>query len=92
MPHTWTDLGTHRDDWPGMDQLPSYMAFTPMPPTPLTHWFSAAPPSARDLLAALFKFDPRRRLMAADALQHAYFTAPGAVQPAPLDKLPRPIA
>jgi cyclin-dependent kinase 7 len=85
-------LGTPSEsEWPGMSLLPSYMAFAHREPTPLANNFPAASPDALDLLKWFFKFDPNQRPSAAQARQHAYFTAPGTVMPAPLDKLPTPL-
>jgi cyclin-dependent kinase 7 len=85
-------LGTPtEEDWPGMSTLPSYMAFARQPCTALASHFVAASPEFADLLAWMFKFDPNARPTAQQALEHAYFSAHGAIAPAPVDKLPIPM-
>ena len=45
----------------------------------------------RDLLARMLTYDPAKRISAADALAHPYFTAAGVVYPLPmLAGLPQP--
>jgi len=84
-------LGTPSEqDWPGVVDLPSYMAFNRIEPVPLATHFPRASPRAVALLSALFTFDPARRPSATQALAHEYFTAPDAVKPVPCDALPKP--
>jgi cyclin-dependent kinase 7 len=81
-------LGTPREsDWPAMKELPDFLPFEPVPPTPLRAIFPAASADALDLLAQMLRFSPAARPSASDALRHRYFTAPP--HPAPLDQMPR---
>ncbi|KAF8072824.1 CDKF-1 [Scenedesmus sp. PABB004] len=65
-------------DWPGAAALPDWhkISFAPCPGRPLAALLPDAPPDALALLAALVAYDPARRLSAAAALEHPYFTAP----------------
>ena len=87
---TFTALGTPTEAmWPGMTSLPSYVPYTPMPPRPLQEIFTAAAPAATELMTQFLVYDPERRLGAAAALDHSYFTT-GPAPTAP-NALPRPV-
>ena len=82
-------LGTPTEEtWPGHKTLPDYMEFSKTPAPDLRGVFATAPPEALDLLKKLMAFDPNRRVSAAEALQHAYFSAQPLATPFP--DLPRP--
>lgn len=48
------------------ESLPTYTPFEPRPPPPLSQYFPAAPPHAVDLLARMLRFDPAKRVTAAE--------------------------
>ena len=82
-------LGTPTEEtWPGHKTLPDYMEFSKTPAPDLRGVFATAPPEALDLLKKLMAFDPNRRVSAAEALRHAYFSAQPLATPFP--DLPRP--
>lgn len=68
-------LGTPTEEqWPGVTTLPNYIEFTANSPMPLSNLFSAAQDDALDLLTNLLVLNPLKRLTAAQALAHPYFT------------------
>ncbi|KAK1869245.1 hypothetical protein I4F81_011724 [Pyropia yezoensis] len=60
-------------EWPGLEALPEYIQFDPVPAPDHGRLFSAAGDDAVALMDALFAFDPAGRISAADALRHPYF-------------------
>ena len=82
-------LGTPTEaTWPGHKTLPDYMEFSKQAAPDLRQTFPNAPPDALDLLKKLMAFDPNRRVSAAEALRHEYFTTPPLATPFP--DLPKP--
>lgn len=68
-------LGTpDEEDWPGVNYLPNYMPFEPSPRISFAKAFKTASADARDLLQRMLQFSPSRRISAAEALEHPYFT------------------
>lgn len=63
-------------DWPAVEQLPDWhkISFAHSAGHPLAVLLPDAPPAALDLLQQLIAYDPQRRMTAAAALQHGYFT------------------
>lgn len=81
-------LGSPTEEvWPGVQHLRHFMRFEPREPTDPRQLFRAVPDDALDLLGKMLVWDPSRRISAADALKHPYFTS--GVKPAPLSELPR---
>ncbi|GBF95530.1 cyclin-dependent kinase-like [Raphidocelis subcapitata] len=78
------------EQWPGMADLPHRLDFKPAPGQPLERVFPQASPACLDLLRGLLAFDPDRRLTAAAALEHPWFSEEPA--PLPPQQLPRPSA
>jgi cyclin-dependent kinase 7 len=64
------------------------MEFSKQAAPDLRQTFPNAPPDALDLLKKLMAFDPNRRVSAAEALRHEYFTTPPLATPFP--DLPKP--
>lgn len=62
--------------------LPDYVEFVPQQPVDLSAVLSAASPDAMDLLLQLLVLRPDKRIGAAEALRHPYFTK---YQPSPCD-------
>mmetsp|Transcript_37769 Transcript_37769/g.150601 ORF Transcript_37769/g.150601 Transcript_37769/m.150601 type:complete len:354 (-) Transcript_37769:2540-3601(-) len=60
--------------WPGMSSLPGYVKFSHVPAQDHRALFTAASEQALDLLNKFLVFDPLKRISAADALAHPYFT------------------
>lgn len=54
--------------------LPDYVEFLPQKPVDLSAVLSAASPDAMDLLNQLLVLRPDKRISAAEALRHPYFT------------------
>jgi cyclin-dependent kinase 7 len=83
-------LGTPDGDetWSGLKHMPAFVAFPSRDPKPLKTIFPGVESEALELLHRMLCFDPRRRITAKDALDHAYFK----VKPAPTqpEKLPKP--
>lgn len=80
-------LGTPtEEDWPGLTSLPQYTKFAHTPGAPLKLMFGAATSDALDLLAGLMTYDPRKRLTASQAKNHAYFRS--QPPPTPIGRLP----
>ncbi len=77
--------------WPGVTKLKHYIAFEPQPPVSLYTLFSGASEAARDLLSRMLVLCPARRITAAEALNHRYFTREAPAPTAP-EKLPKPIS
>ncbi|XXG56899.1 hypothetical protein AAC387_Pa03g4205 [Persea americana] len=82
-------FGTPRlQQWPDMVYLPAYSEYTFAPPQPLRSLFPMASDDALDLLSKMFKFDPKARISAEQALKHRYFSSvPTPTKPV---FLPRP--
>jgi len=68
-------------DWPAVEQLPDWhkISFAHSAGQPLAVLLPDAPPAALDLLQQLIVYDPQRRMTAAAALQHGYFTKVAAL-------------
>ncbi|KAL3990947.1 Cyclin-dependent kinase 7 [Acanthocheilonema viteae] len=67
-------LGTPtEEDWPGMKDLPDYIAIKPMPPIPLKSVFTAAGDDLIELIYQCLRFDPNKRWNATEALRSYYF-------------------
>eukprot|EP00775_Hariotina_reticulata_P002433 gene2433-2737_t len=64
-------------DWPEASQLPDWhkISFGFSPPQPLSQLLPDAPEAALDLLQQLLCYRPGKRLTAAEALQHTWFTS-----------------
>lgn len=76
-------------DWPGMVQLPNYLALEQYQRVNFRTVLPGSSLAAVELLQELLHLDPRRRPSCTKALQHAYFSsAPGPTPPAQLP-LPR---
>lgn len=68
-------LGTPTEkDWPTMTKLPLFVQFEPRAPAPFELTFQGVALDAIDLLKNLLTFNPSKRLSAADALNHPYFS------------------
>ncbi|CAM9448482.1 unnamed protein product, partial [Laminaria digitata] len=68
-------MGTPTDEnWPEHCALPDYVEFLPQKPVDLGAVLSAASPDAMDLLLQLLVLRPDKRISAAEALRHPYFT------------------
>jgi serine/threonine protein kinase len=63
--------------WPEAEQLPDWhkISFGPNPGQPLAQLLPDAPAAALDLLAKMICYKPHRRITAAAALQHSYFSS-----------------
>ena len=82
----------HDPTWPGCSVLPGYVEFEARPPQPWRAIFPAsiASDAALDLLRGLLVYDPARRLSAAEARRHPWFSVePRPCAPADLP-LPSP--
>lgn len=66
-------IGVGRE-WPGLEALPEYIQFDPVPAPDHSRLFSAAGDDAVALMDALLAFDPAGRVGAAEALRHPYFS------------------
>ncbi|KXZ54250.1 CDKD1 protein [Gonium pectorale] len=76
-------------NWPAARELPCFLQFTETKPLPLRQVFPAASGDALDLLGRMLCLDPLRRISAAEALRHPYFSNNPA--PTPHRLLPRPV-
>ena len=82
----FTALGTPTEStWPGISDLPDYIAFQPQEGTPLRSLFTAASDDTLQLLQALLAMNPSDRVTARAALEHKYFST--APPPAPIEIL-----
>ncbi|KAF8825824.1 hypothetical protein HHX47_DHR6000653 [Lentinula edodes] len=91
-------LGTPTEqEWPGHTKLPDYVPVGQFPKTPLRDLFTAASTDTLNLLSKCLLYEPRKRVSAAEALQHPYFYAiPHPTHPLKLPKcttqmVPRPL-
>eukprot|EP00116_Pleurobrachia_bachei_P005953 sb/3466215/ len=67
-------LGTPtEEDWPGLTDLPDYIAFKPCPGIPLGDIFVAADDHTIRILQDMFRFDPNKRINCTQALNSPYF-------------------
>jgi serine/threonine protein kinase len=70
-------LGTPSlQDFPGMDQLPEYSPDMPPYPPPkggLASLVKRLPKDGIDLLEKMLRYDPQKRISAAEALEHPFF-------------------
>jgi serine/threonine protein kinase len=70
-------LGTPSlQDFPGMDQLPEYSPDMPPYPPPkggLASLVKRLPKDGIDLLSQMLRYDPQKRISAAEALEHPFF-------------------
>ncbi|GAX78714.1 hypothetical protein CEUSTIGMA_g6152.t1 [Chlamydomonas eustigma] len=65
------------ESWPEAKELPNFIPWNDVHPTPLSSQFPpSTDPLALDLLSQLMHLSPARRISAAQALQHPYFTSP----------------
>ena len=63
--------------WPGCDKLPNFVETRPaFPIIPLKQTFNFMSLDGIDLLAKLLEIDPTKRISAAEALNHPYFSCP----------------
>jgi len=76
-------------NWPGVTSLPNYVAFSKTAPQPLSEIFTAATEDILDLLEKMLQLNPKKRITAAEALQHRYFTGEND-PPVPLSEIPLP--
>ncbi|PNH04461.1 Cyclin-dependent kinase D-1, partial [Tetrabaena socialis] len=76
-------------NWPAARDLPYFLAFTETRPLPLRQVFPAAGGDALEQLGRMLQLDPARRITAAEALRHPYFS--NNPQPTPPPLLPRPL-
>jgi len=76
------------DTWPGLTELPDYIAYETYVPQPLRNIFSAAGDDLILLLERLLSLNPLTRCTASEALQMDYFS--NKPYPTPGDKLPMP--
>jgi len=85
-----TVTGAPDPHWPGVSSLPGYKTFEPREPQPWRTIFPAmvASAAALDLLSNLLVYDPAKRLTAAEALRHSWFSS--LPLPTPSDRLPLP--
>ncbi|PVG01924.1 putative KIN28-cyclin-dependent ser/thr protein kinase [Serendipita vermifera] len=82
-------LGTPtEEEWPGHTSLPDYVFLGHYPKTPFRDLFTAASTEAISLLAKFLTYEPRKRISAKEALNHAYFFQPP--NPTHHTKLPKP--
>ena len=82
-------LGTPKgEDWGGLKNMPGFLKFSDRKGVPLKTQFPGVEAEALDLLSKMVALDARRRISAADALEHAYFK----VNPPPTapEHLPKP--
>lgn len=86
------EIGTPTEsDWPAMTSLPTYTAFEMVAGKSMKEVFPAATEDTVDLLSHMLQLNPSKRITAAAALQHRFFsTAPTATPPAQLPKLKGP--
>jgi cyclin-dependent kinase 7 len=81
-------LGTPtEDEWPGHTKLPDYVPVGQFPKTPLRDLFTAASADTLNLLNKCLVYEPRKRIGAKEALNHAYFFA--LPHPSHPSKLPK---
>jgi serine/threonine protein kinase len=70
-------LGTPNEDvWPGMSKLSlvSSITFVKQPYNYINDEFSLLTANGRDLLSKLLTYNPEKRITAAEALTHPYFS------------------
>ena len=74
------------ENWPGVSQLPNYVASEKVVPVRGRDFYTSMFPTAGgmgvDLLMGMLKLDPRKRISAKGVLEHAWWTA----EPRPTDK------
>jgi cyclin-dependent kinase 7 len=77
------------EDWPEVESLPNYLQFVIKEVKPLNQILPFASPQCLDLLDKLLQLNPNKRITAAAALKHPYFTEE---QPSPCanNELPLP--
>lgn len=74
LSRVFTARGTPTEEtWPGVSELPDYIAFHVQPTPPLSRLFTAASEDTLELLDKFLTLNPATRITAPDALEHAYF-------------------
>jgi len=60
--------------WIELPEMRDYLhSLSPLPPTPLAELYPAAPAAALELLEAMLRFEPFKRLTVEQALEHRFF-------------------
>jgi cyclin-dependent kinase 7 len=75
LSHIFSALGSPSENgWHAAAELPFHLTFKPTNPKPLKDQFPELSEAGVDLLGKFLQVDPSKRISAADALQHAFFS------------------